>query len=58
MTVLNDDDEPLWKRIFLNEFLLATAAAVIVLYLAFTLATRRDAVDEAGRPIPPASRAP
>lgn len=47
-----DDPEPLWRRIFLNELVLAGVAAIIILILAFHLATGSGTVDDAGRPIP------
>jgi hypothetical protein len=37
-----DDDDPLWKRILFNEILLVAVAAVIVLWVAFSLATRKE----------------
>ena len=48
-----DDPEPLWKRIFLNELVLAAAAAILILYIAFQFATRTPAVDDEGRPLTP-----
>jgi hypothetical protein len=47
-----DDAEPLWRRIFLNELVLAGAAALVILYVAFQLATGGDTVDDTGKPIP------
>lgn len=46
-----DDSEPLWKRIFLNELVLAAVAALIILYVAFRLATRPDAHGDPGKPV-------
>jgi len=50
-----EDTEPLWRRIFLNELVLAALAAVLILYVAFKLATGGPSVDEAGRPLPMSS---
>ena len=36
----DDDDEPLWKRIVTNEILWLVVAAVVILSLAFPLATQ------------------
>lgn len=36
----DDDDEPLWKRIVTNEILWLVVAAVVILSLAFHLATK------------------
>ncbi|HZN61341.1 MAG TPA: hypothetical protein VFC90_02945 [Planctomycetota bacterium] len=47
-----EGSEPLWRRIFLNELLLAALAAVLILYIAFQFATRGPSLDEAGRPLP------
>jgi hypothetical protein len=46
-----DEPEPLWRRIFLNELVVAAVAAVVILYVAFRLATGGATVDDAGRPI-------
>lgn len=46
-----DEPEPLWRRIFLNELVVAAVAAVAILYVAFRLATGGPTVDDAGRPI-------
>ena len=37
-----DDDEPLWKRIFLNEFIWAIIAILVVLFVAFHFATEEE----------------
>jgi hypothetical protein len=47
-----DDPEPLWRRIFLNELFLAGVAALIILYVAFHLATGGESLDDQGRPLP------
>jgi len=47
-----EDTEPLWRRIFLNELVLAAVAAVVILYIAFQLATGGETLDDAGKPIP------
>jgi hypothetical protein len=47
-----DDPDPLWRRIFLNELVLAGVAAAIILFLAFHLATGGPTVDDAGKPLP------
>jgi len=44
--MVGEEDDPLWKKILLNELVLVFVAAVIVLYVAFKLATRRDAEEE------------
>lgn len=46
----DDGEDPLWKRILLNEMLLVLVAAAIILYVAFTLAT--GSKDEEGRSSP------
>jgi hypothetical protein len=46
-----EDSEPLWRRIFLNELLLAGVAALVILYLAFHLATGGPTLDDEGRPL-------
>ena len=51
-----DSPEPLWRRIFLNELVLAAVAAVVILYVAFQLATDAPQVDEEGRPLTPADK--
>jgi hypothetical protein len=38
---MHDDDDPLWKRIVTNELLWVVAAALLILGVAFLLATRR-----------------
>jgi uncharacterized phage infection (PIP) family protein YhgE len=43
--VAGDDDEPLWKAILTNEILWVVAAAILVLALAFHLATRGPSED-------------
>ena len=35
-----EEDGPLWTRILLNEFVLVVAAAIVILGIAFVLATR------------------
>jgi hypothetical protein len=50
-----DEPEPLWRRIFLNELVVAAVAAVVILYIAFRLATGGATVDDAGRPVPTSS---
>ena len=47
-----EEAEPLWRRIFLNELVLAALAAVIILYVAFSLATGGASIDDEGKPIP------
>ncbi len=47
-----EDPEPLWRRIFLNELVLASVAAVVILYIAFKLATGGPTLDDAGKPLP------
>jgi len=37
---MRDDDDPLWKEILTNEILWVVVAAIIVLVIAFQLATR------------------
>ncbi len=37
---MRDDDDPLWKRIATNELLWVVVAAVLILGVAFHLATR------------------
>ncbi len=37
---MDDDDEPLWKRILFNEIVLVAGSALAILSLAFWLATR------------------
>jgi len=51
-----DNPEPLWRRIFLNELVLAAVAAVVILYVAFQLATVEPKVDDEGRSLTPASK--
>jgi hypothetical protein len=46
-----EDPEPLWRRILLNELLLAGLAALLILYIAWRLATDSAPVDEKGRPV-------
>ncbi|HEY3227284.1 MAG TPA: hypothetical protein VGK61_09865 [Planctomycetota bacterium] len=46
-----EDSEPLWKRIFLNELVLAAVAALIILYVAFRLATGRETLEDPGKPV-------
>lgn len=46
-----EDSEPLWKRVFLNELVLAAVAAVIILYIAFHLATGRHSAEDTGKPV-------
>ena len=50
-----EDPEPLWRRILLNELVLVGVAAVLILYLAFHLATGGPTVDEKGKPLPASS---
>lgn len=50
-----EDPEPLWRRIFLNELVLAAVAAVLILYVAFKLATGGPTLDDAGKPLPTSS---
>ena len=40
------DDDPLWKRIFLNEFLWAILAIICVMFVAFHFATEGEGEDE------------
>lgn len=47
-----DDPEPLWRRIFLNELVLAAVAACLILYFAFRLATGGESLDADGKPLP------
>ena len=47
-----DEPDPLWRRIFLNELLLAGVAALVILYIAFHLATGGPTLDDEGRPLP------
>lgn len=51
-----DEDGPLWKRILLNEFLLAIVAILVVLWIAFSLATKREPLDEYGQPVKKAAK--
>jgi hypothetical protein len=51
-----DNPEPLWRRVFLNELVLAMVAAVVILYVAFQLATDAPQVDDEGRPLAPSSK--
>ncbi len=37
---MRDDDDPLWKEILTNEILWVVVAVIIVLIVAFQLATR------------------
>ncbi len=37
---MDEDDDPLWKRIVTNEILWVAVAAAVILGLAFHLATR------------------
>lgn len=46
-----DEPEPLWRRILLNELVLAGVAALIILYIAFHLATGGQTLDDEGRPV-------
>ena len=46
-------DEPLWKRILFNEFLWAIIAILVVLAVAFHMATRNS---EEGKHPPPEQR--
>jgi len=46
-----EDPDPLWKRVFLNELVLAAIAALIILYVAFHLATGGESLDDAGKPV-------
>jgi len=48
----SEDDDPLWKRILLNEMVLAGIAIAIILAIAFYLATDKGDVDQYGNPIP------
>lgn len=45
-----DDEGPLWKRIFLNEFLWALLAIILVLGLAFHFATGNSPEEDGGKP--------
>jgi hypothetical protein len=47
-----EDQEPLWRRIFLNELVLVTVAACVILYVAFALATGGETLDADGKPLP------
>jgi hypothetical protein len=51
---IHDDDDPLWKRILLNELLLALVAAVIIMGIAFSLATGGEPEPD-DRPLPRSS---
>ncbi len=62
MAILEEDD-PLWKRILLNELVLAFLAGMVILYVAFTFATGRKPEEEPKKkqsqraPPPPAAQA-
>lgn len=47
-----EEYEPLWRRVMFNEFVLAAAAALIILYVAFRFATSSAVKDDSGRPVP------
>ena len=53
---VGEEDEPLWKRIFLNEMLLVFVAAIIVLWVAFALATRHSDDEEKPKRAAPTKR--
>lgn len=44
--MIGEEEDPLWKKIFLNELFLVFIAAIIVLWVAFALATRKGAEPE------------
>lgn len=46
-----DDEGPLWRKVLLNEIVLASAAALLILYVAFHLATSGETLDDAGKPV-------
>jgi hypothetical protein len=46
-----DDEESLWRKIFLNEIVLASVAALVILYVAFQLATSGETLDDGGKPV-------
>ena len=50
-----EDVEPLWRRILLNELVLVAVAAVVILYIAFQVATGGPTLDDKGKPLPTAS---
>ena len=43
---IHDDDDPLWKRIFLNEILWVVIVILVILAIAFHLATAPPDVEE------------
>ncbi len=44
--MVTEEDDPLWKKIFLNELFLVFVAAVVILTVAFALATRKGPDDK------------
>ena len=46
-----DDEGPLWRRVLLNEIVLAGVAALVILYVAFQLASSGEILDDAGKPV-------
>ncbi len=47
--MVGEEDDPLWKKIFLNELVLVFVAAVIILFVAFQLATSKPAEEPPAR---------
>ncbi len=45
-----EEDDPLWRKILMNELVWAFVAGVVILYFAFTLATQRSPTDDEDRP--------
>ena len=46
-----DDIEPFWKRVLLNELFLTGVAAVLILFVAFKLATGSEKRPEDDKPV-------
>ena len=53
---IRDDDDPLWKRIFLNELLWVIIVILTILVIAFYLATSPPESEESERRSHPAHR--
>ena len=41
-----EEDDPLWRRIFLNELVWAFVAGIVILYFAFSLATSKSETED------------
>ena len=51
---IHDDDDPLWRRIFLNEILWVVIVILVILAIAFHLATSpSEEAESRSRPHPP-----